>query len=79
MALDRYAHHDCDLAMSGNERGCCKSEKECLGEHVCGVGFGLKIDELRFEFVKIVSGYESIVSGSRSEIRKRRLFGSEDC
>jgi hypothetical protein len=28
------AYHDCDLAMGGNERGCCKSKDEKLGEHV---------------------------------------------
>jgi hypothetical protein len=31
---DEAAHHDCDLAMGGNERGCCKSKDEELGEHV---------------------------------------------
>jgi len=28
------AYYDCDLAMGGNERGCCKSKDEKLGEHV---------------------------------------------
>jgi hypothetical protein len=35
---DGMTYHDCDLAMGGNERGCCKSEEECLGEHVEGGG-----------------------------------------
>jgi hypothetical protein len=30
------AYNDCDLAMGDNERGCCKSKDEELGEHVCG-------------------------------------------
>jgi len=34
----RNAYHDCDLAMGGNERGCCESEDEDLGEHVGGWG-----------------------------------------
>jgi hypothetical protein len=28
------AYYDCDLAMGGNERGCCKSKDEELGEHI---------------------------------------------
>jgi hypothetical protein len=27
---------DCDFTVGGNERGCCKSDEEDLGEHNCG-------------------------------------------
>jgi len=30
------ASHDCNLAMGGDERGCCESNEEELGQHICG-------------------------------------------
>ncbi len=47
------AYYDCDLAMGGNERGCCKSKDEELGEHVCGGWDSLK--RTAWKIIKIVS------------------------
>jgi hypothetical protein len=73
----KAAHHDCDLAMGGNERRGCKNDEENLGQHVCSGGDWFKNRRVEnIAVLKNVSGCESIARGFKSEIRKRRLFES---
>lgn len=64
-----YPYQDSNLAVGSNEWGCCESEEDDFGKHICDGLVWSKRTLEKNEVIKIVSGYESIVSGCRSELR----------